>query len=380
MSLRVCLYSHNGLGLGHVRRNLKLVQALLRQRPNADVLLLTGSAALHEFPVPPGVDYIKLPSVKLQSVGRWRPHSLDMEMERLVALRRSIILEAIRTYRPHLFVADFVPLGVCGELRPALEELDARPDARTAIGFRDILDEPKVVRAEWKTDGTAEALETLYDLVLVYGEPDWYDFRAYGLDPALPRYVGLVGDPRPLVRHRSNGSVRLLASCGGGADGLPVVAATLEAAARVAHAVDRAVSCTAVTGPLMPEGDFERVRTIGRRVGAHVHRFAGDLAGMLARSDVVVGMAGYNTVCDVLTHRRPAVLVPRGWPRREQTIRAEILAERGLATILPLAECVPEALEQALLPLLEPRDYPDGALPRLDGAERAVRALLELLE
>ena len=44
MSLRVAFYSHNGFGLGHVTRNAKLAQALLRRRPNADILLITGSA------------------------------------------------------------------------------------------------------------------------------------------------------------------------------------------------------------------------------------------------------------------------------------------------------------------------------------------------
>ncbi len=208
MSLRVAFYSHNGYGLGHVTRNLKLARGLLTQRPSADVLIITGAASLNELPLPSNVDYLKLPSVRKQATGRWRPQTLDIEMERLMELRRNTILEAVRAYRPHLFVADYLPLGVEGELIPALEELRTRSDAHTVIGFRDILDEPAVVRQAWDGDGVLEAMERLYDLVLVYGQPDWFDFSAYGLRPELPRYVGLLGDPEAAARVRLPEEVR----------------------------------------------------------------------------------------------------------------------------------------------------------------------------
>jgi hypothetical protein len=40
LSLRIAFYSHNGFGLGHFTRNAKLARALLRRRPNADILLI----------------------------------------------------------------------------------------------------------------------------------------------------------------------------------------------------------------------------------------------------------------------------------------------------------------------------------------------------
>jgi hypothetical protein len=61
-------------------------------------------------------------------------------------------------------------------------------------------------------------------------------------------------------------------------------------------------------------------------------------------------------------------------------MRAQLLAERGLATALPLAECTHSALVEAVLPLLDGHPYPHDALPRLDGLGRAADALLELVE
>lgn len=379
MSLRVVFYSHNGFGLGHVRRNLTLAESLLRRKPTADVLMITGSAGLHEFPLPPNMDVVKLPSVRKQGAGRWRPHSLDIEMEHLVGLRRTVILEAVRAYRPHLFVADFLPLGVEEELRPALEDLRSRRGARSVIGFRDILDEPKAIRESWAEEGIPAALEELYDLMLVYGETDWFDFSLYGLPPDLPRYVGLLGDPSAAPRSRPPGDVRLLVTSGGGADGYPVLAAALESVDLLRDRVAGKLGCTALAGPLMPEPDVERLRAIGKRVGARVHRFADDFTGKLARASVVVGMAGYNTVCDVLSYRRPAVIVPRPGPSHEQPIRAKILGDRSLATVLPLAECTSQTLAAVLMGELQERPYPEGSAPGLDGVDRAVGMLLDLV-
>jgi predicted glycosyltransferase len=380
MSLRVAFYSHNGFGLGHARRNLRLAEGLFRRRPNADVLVLTGAAGLHHFPLPANVDYIKLPAVRKQATGRWRPQALDIEMEHLLHLRRTIILEAIRAYRPHLFVADFLPLGVEGELLPALEELAARDDARTAIGFRDILDDPSTVQQAWDVDGTRTAIEELYDLTLVYGESKWFDFKAYGLDPERVRYVGFLGEPDAAPRSRPRGDVRLLVTCGGGYDGYPVLAASLEALEQMREEYGGNIGCTILTGPLMPEPDVARLRTIGKRVDGRVHRFADDLAGKLARSSLVIGMAGYNTVCDVLSYRRPAVIVPRPGPSSEQLMRTQIMAKRGLAAGLELSRCTSSELALTVLPLLEDDSYADDALPDLHGVERAVDALLELVE
>ncbi|HYV02352.1 MAG TPA: glycosyltransferase [Actinomycetota bacterium] len=378
MSLRVAFYSHNGFGLGHFRRNLILAQALLRRKPSADVLIITGSSGLNEFPLPLNVDCVKLPAVRKQAAGRWRPLALDIEMEHLLQLRRTIILESVRAYRPHLFVADFLPLGVEEELRPALEELRDRPDARSAIGFRDVLDEPQAIREAWAAEDIPTVLRELYDRVLVYGAADWFDFSQYGVKGEDLTYVGLLGRagmPKP----RPPGSIRLLATSGGGADGYPVLATTLDAIDLLHDQIGGKLTCTILTGPLMPESDVERLRAVGKRVGARIHRFAEDFPGKLARSSIVIGMCGYNTVCDVLSYRRPALFVPRPGPSREQPIRSRILADRGLSLTLPLAECTAHAMADALVSLLEDRPYPEEALPELGGVDRSVQELLSLV-
>ena len=58
----------------------------------------------------------------------------------------------------------------------------------------------------------------------------------------------------------------------------------------------------------------------------------------------VVGMAGYNSVCEIVGYAKPALLVPREAPRLEQAIRARRFAQLGLVHVLSSAALSSEAL------------------------------------
>jgi predicted glycosyltransferase len=81
--------------------------------------------------------------------------------------------------------------------------------------------------------------------------------------------------------------------------------------------------------------------TAGRvPVIVHVSTPGTDQAIELARhaeqvgADCVVAMAGYNTVCDILSFQRRAVLTPRSGPSQEQRLRAARLEQWGVAHLL----------------------------------------------
>ena len=54
----------------------------------------------------------------------------------------------------------------------------------------------------------------------------------------------------------------------------------------------------------------------------------------MSRAAGVVAMGGYNTFCEILSFDKPALLVPRTQPRREQLIRATRARALGLAAML----------------------------------------------
>src|SRR5262249_32495184 len=103
-----------------------------------------------------------------------------------------------------------------------------------------------------------------------------------------------------------------------------------------------------------------------------------DLSHRYAAADVVVCMAGYNTVCELLSTATRAVLVPRSRPVGEQLLRARLLAARGLFDFVE-----PEALRPDSLIEMVRRSLarPPAPVPvDLDGLPRIQQRVAALLE
>src|SRR5262249_41226169 len=120
----------------------------------------------------------------------------------------------------------------------------------------------------------------------------------------------------------------------------------------------------------------------GRRGAANsrlrVLEFVTDADLLLDRADRVVAMGGYNTVCEVLSYEKLALVVPRVEPRLEQLIRAERLRQLGLLDLLHPDALCPRALSAWLAQDLGP---PPRARERIDlnGLDNLPGLLAELL-
>ena len=75
-SPRFLLYSHDALGLGHVRRNLVIAGALVARSPGASVILATSAEHADSLGVPDGVDLMRLPAVRKVANGHYAPRRL----------------------------------------------------------------------------------------------------------------------------------------------------------------------------------------------------------------------------------------------------------------------------------------------------------------
>ncbi len=368
---RVLFYSHNGVGLGHLQRQLDLATAYRDRHPEAAVLLATGSHAAGMFEFPEGIDFVKLPSLAMTDRSRnWRPRDLPLDRDEVVQLRSDLLERTVDGFGPDLLVADFMPAGPYGELLPALDRLDRRGGVAVA-GFRDVIDEPDFVRELWDETGVYDTLRERYAAICVYGDPAMIDFaEAYGLDDELTdrlHYCGYIGRtppqatevplyPRPLV----------VATCGGGADGSQLIETFLRSAGLLRRL--RGGTFLAVTGPLMPYDEHLRLARLAEGSGVEMRRSVQQLRAHLAIADCVVSMPGYNTVCDILSFRRPAVLAPRVGPVQEQLVRARRLDEWGAAYLL--RELDADLLADLLARALDGPPPPEPSVP-LGGAARA---------
>ncbi|MEO1133114.1 MAG: glycosyltransferase, partial [Cyanobacteria bacterium J06639_1] len=67
--MKLMVYSHDTYGLGNLRRMLAICEHLLKTLPDLKILLISGAPMLHEFRLPDGLDYIKLPCLRRSESG-----------------------------------------------------------------------------------------------------------------------------------------------------------------------------------------------------------------------------------------------------------------------------------------------------------------------
>src|SRR5439155_8520258 len=265
--LSLLMYSHDGFGLGHLRRNTVIATRFVREMSGSTVLMLVGCPWGAFFELPPGVDYIKLPSIIKVDTGVWRPRTLRLGLETTQAIRAATILKAAELLRPDVFLVDYTPTGVWGELLPTLQMLKRRQDRpKVILGLRDILDAPEVTRQLWRKDRAYDAISQYYDSVFIYGCRDVFDTAAqYGLDGVIAEKVTFCGylcadeeDPAkaPMREELRQAKDKLVVvTAGGGYDAYPMMRACLDAFRLVGK--DLPFEAIVITGPLMEQEQRE---------------------------------------------------------------------------------------------------------------------------
>ena len=379
------LYAQDSKGMGHITRALTIARHVLAAHPDSVAYITTESPITGDFPLPARCEFIPLPT-HLSSGPLPKTEAQDELFNQHLSDNRARTLHDIATgLAPDLVIVDHEPLGHKGEFRDGLFALKAKsPDTKFVFGMRDIMDDPVRIRAKWRALGVYDAFETLYDGIAVYGSPNLYDVaEAYAIPPSVHAKVHYCGfvvrehtavDPqvlRHLYRVPKDGPL-VVATVGSGRDGYPVLGAVQGAIERL-QARRRDVRAILVTGPFMPEEQraiLQSRATPTMRVVPRADNFQ-----LMAAADAIVGMGGYNSVCEALSVARPLVIVPRATHKVEQQIRAEILASRGLARCVHPRDLSGENLAVALEWALS-RDRADHArlvreiVPSFDGATR----------
>jgi predicted glycosyltransferase len=389
MGLRFLFYSHDGVGLGHVRRNLAIARALTASNSEASILLATSADEAESFGVPPNVDVLRLPGLRKLDNERYAARRLRVPFGDVRALRSALLAAAVESFRPTVMLVDKHPLGVGGELHPALESLRAA-GARAVLGLRDILDDRAAVMREWEERDLARRIAEYYDRVLVYGCPNVLDpiaeYRLPGHVAERTSFCGYVvnqpsehgsrSDAFPMLAATPRPRPVVLATAGGGEDGFGLLKTFIEAAGEAPW--DGIV----VAGPQSCSEERQILRRMAADAGVAFSTFIPDLSSTLTAVDALVSMGGYNTLTEAAASGVPTVCVPRIVPRTEQLIRARAFARIGLLRLVEPERLDARALRSEVSCALETSRSRLGgralAALGLDGAERAAHDLLEL--
>lgn len=354
--LKIALYSHDTQGFGHVRRNLLISQIFAQSSLDLDILLMCGVREATGFQFPPGVDCVTLPSYYKTDEGEYQSRHLGLPVNQLVSLRSATICAAIKSFNPDVFIVDNVPRGALRELNPVLKKIHKRGHTRCVLGLRDVLDEPDVIRQEWSFAKNIKAIRNYYHGVWIYGDRNVYDaVREYQFPTDIAEKVRFTGylDQRLRLQNKRNNSPlvpcktlaparpSVLCSVGGGQDG------QLLAEAFAAANFPKGISGVLVTGPFLPEQVQKSLqRQAASNPQLNVIEFVPEMTTMISNANRVISMGGYNTVTELISFRKHALVVPRITPRTEQLIRAKRFQDMGVMDLLHPANLSPQNLSK----------------------------------
>lgn len=391
LELRALFYSHDGLGLGHMRRNLAVAAALTDLAPRASVLMAVGADELSRLGIPSNVEILKLPGLRKLANERYVARYLPIPAADIVALRSALLVAAVQSFRPTVILVDKHPLGASGELRPALEVARAN-GARLTLGLRDILDDRGTVLSEWASHDIHAYIDAYYELVFVYGHRTVFDpINEYDLPTPVAertRYCGYVVNPLDTVGQAEDWVLKLavegrtrpvvMATAGGGEDGFSLLKTFIGAA--LGAPWDGIV----IIGPMAPQEERRTLQRLAAQAGVTIHTFVPGLPRWFGLVDALVCMGGYNTVAEAVFKGTPTVCVPRTRPRSEQLIRARSFARLGLLRVVEPEQLdvhrlrweVSAALGSSRQELINRA----RAVLNFDGAWRAAGHLLELAQ
>ncbi len=369
---RVLFYVQHLLGIGHQRRGATLTRAMA----DADlaVTYVSGGHGIPNLDLG-GAGLVQLPPVR----------AVDLFFKKLVdehdqpiddawrARRRDALLAAWQEVQPHIILLELFPFGrrqMRFELLPLLDAALATPHRPVIVcSVRDILVAPP--KPERLVE-MLERVETYFDHVLVHGDPDLIPF-----DATFPHaeqiadklhYTGYVVD-RTGKRGGpgSPGWDEVLVSAGGGAVGDQLLRTAISARRESALAEKR---WRVLVGVKAEEEEFRALAAFAAAEddkGIIVERSRGDFPTLLMNCALSISQGGYNTIMEGMHAGARAVVVPyAGGLETEQTLRANLLAKRGVITAIDEGGLSPAAIVDAIDRALATE--PAKAQIRTDGA------------
>ncbi|MEM1241198.1 MAG: glycosyltransferase [Cyanobacteria bacterium P01_H01_bin.26] len=349
-------YCQHILGIGHLIRSMAIVRGLT---PDFKVYFVNGGEVVQDFPIPDGIEMINLPAIKTDSHFRELqvPDGFS-DVESTLEYRRDRLLELCDRIQPAVVMVELFPFGrrrFSTELIPLLERAKAY-GAKTTCSLRDIVvTKQDQARHEAKV---CKLMNRHFDQLLIHGDPEFLP-----LETSFSRVKDLTCDvhytgyvvpdvDRQLEPKSKTDLPTIVVSVGGGRFGHELLDCVAQASKFLEDAIPHHIQM--FTGPFAPEAVYQRLSTMAaHRPNLTVQRYTPDLLSYMAKADLSISMAGYNTTLNVLQTGVRAMQLPfTGNDDQEQRLRSTRLADLGIVTVIdpddlspvPLAHKIVDAL------------------------------------
>lgn len=365
-TFNILMYSHDTYGLGHIRRTMAIAEQL--RQDNTNILILTGSPIAGRLTFPKYVDYVRVPGMIKKANDEYFPLTIRIDPQQAMEIRQSIIMATVKTFLPDLFIVDKEPQGLKREVMPALEWIkQSLPDTKTVLGLRDIMDDAESVKRDWTKKNIYTTIEELYSEVWIYGKQNVYDpVSEYDIPETIGKKVHFTGYiPRKVPNENVSEALRLqlnvmknenlvTVTTGGGGDGFHVLDSYLKMLEKMkAQNILPPFQTVMVTGPFLSSKDKDYILSRAEELGVQAYDFFPDMETLIAASDIVVCMGGYNTLCEIISSKTMSLVIPRETPRKEQCIRALAFNKKDLIEFIPWSQLTEINLEDKIIGMLD---------------------------
>lgn len=381
--MAVFFYVQHLYGIGHLRRSVAIANSI--GRSGKSVHLASGGNPVISLDLDDNVELIQLPPVRARDgvfadLVDENNHPVNDSWWKH---RQHRLLEAWSNCRAPILITESYPFArrvMRHELLPLLAA--TRDQSFSKLNICSVRDLPQ---PKSKPDRVAEIcgiLNQFYDHVLVHG-----DKKVATLQETFPaivsqcrdlaiNYTGYV-DTETTEVDASSDTADVLVSAGGGAAGLHIYKAAINAAK-----MDNRKLWRLLIGPNIDESDYDSL-IAAKTANVVVERNRPDFRAVLKSSTVSLSQAGYNTLVDILRTNVASVLVPYAMDgEEEQMLRANKFASFGRAVVLDEKSLDPTSLLAAVADArqLKDCDTRQSVPPAVDGAAQSAALVKKWLD
>jgi len=324
------IYTHYTFGIGHLQRAKLLAEGIKKYSSFRPILLCSGASVPSSFI--PKTLFIKLPGeIKLNYKSKiTKSESLKFSKEKINEIRIKKILNLFKKYKPDIFITEFFPFGwirLNKTLVPILEYIKQNyPHCMIFCSARDIPISDREDLKEYDFKRLNKFFKRYYNFIFIHSPKSFSIFKkgekfAY-FDPKVPTYfTGYMVRSHKNFK-KNNSKKRILITVGAGRDGSNFVTKALKSIEKINKS--RPVSVRVVKGPFSSV-EYSKWQ---EKKWCRIYDSVPNLMAWINTSDLVVCMAGYNTISEIMVSNVPALIYPR--PKSfEQQKRARFVSNNS---------------------------------------------------
>ncbi len=352
---KILIYTHNSIGLGHAFRVRAVVSGIQAVRPDVEFLVMSGTSVPQIF-FGPGVELVKLPSVKLdidQEDSPLQPRYLrSFSLHQIFDFRQKLIQESFDFFKPDVLLIEHNMTGQMSEMIPLVLKKWMRKDTWDDFALiyicRGIMKWAPFLNIPYQNprhkSGSIDMGE-LFDFIYVLEDKEIVDVveEYLGGDKEVEKktkYLGKITNKtyeelpyRGLVLHRIGLEDKkiILVSLGRNRQVFPLSRSLLAMFEETGLNVEYQI--VMVLDPYLDREAARALRNDPKNKEVRFLPFVPDMVDLMVHSEIIISRVGYNTFNEILMTGVKAILIPERHGGGEQELRARKVTRENMVIL-----------------------------------------------